>query len=675
MNGQPAQLLVVDDQAVNRMIYKRALQQDGAEVAEAACGDAALDFLAGNRVDLVLMDVMMSDMSGFEVARRIHDRYGEDGPPVVFITAFDPSEQDKARAFAMGGVDFFHKPTDLNELRRKVGGLVRMHRQKLEIADQLLRLERERTEIAALLQAARDIMSSNDFPTVARSIFDRCRTLTGAQAGYVALLSADGLENELLFLEAGGMPCFVDPTLPMPIRGLREQAYRTGHTVVHNDFRHSEWQAQLPGGHLELRNVLFAPLNIDGAVVGIMGLANKPGDFTENDLALAGNFGELAALALHNARNVAHVQQSNRLMNAAEDLAGLGAFEYCGTTGSLVCSEGLRRVLNLPPEPVPVTLQDVTQCISSSEQPRVMTCLRQAVAEKTDVELEFHAGTDSRERIFHLQARHISTGNADMLVGACQDISRTRRMEAQAMLTRKLDAVGQLAAGLAHEINTPLQYMTGNLSFVESTLNDIWERFPEADSDGTRQETSAALSDCRDGVHRIEHIIHSLTRFTHSTASGQTYTDLPTLFNDVVILSRNALDQVAELRMDLPTDLQPADLLPAELGACLLNLVMNAADSIREAKRAGTITLGARQSENRLHLWVRDNGTGIPAEIRQKIFDPFFTTREPGQGTGMGLAEVFASIRRLGGQLWFETSEGSGTTFHMTLPLHESPAV
>lgn len=671
MNTQPAQLLVVDDEAMNRLIYKRALQLDGAEVAEADGGDAALSFLSGHRVDLVLMDVTMGDMSGFDVAREIHTRYGEDGPPVVFITALDPSESDKIRAFATGGVDFFHKPTDLTELRRKVGGLVRMHRQKQEIADHLQRLERERTEIASLLQAARDIMSINDFPTVARSIFDRCRDLTGAQSGYVALLSSDGLENELLFLEAGGLPCSVNPDLPMPIRGLRELAYHTGRPVVDNDFHHSHWQKLLPGGHVDLRNVLFAPLSIGGTVVGIMGLANKSGGFTDNDLTLAGNFGELAALALHNARNVEHVHQSNRLMNAAEELAGLGSFECCCATGTLVCSEGLRRVLGLPPEPAPLTVHDFTQCISSGDQARVMAALRQAIADKSNVELEFRTGPDSRIQTIHLQARSIITGKAAMLVGACQDISHLRQMEAQAMLTRKLDAVGQLAAGLAHEINTPLQYMTGNLSYVENTLNTLWERLPEEGADGMRAETIAALNDCRDGIHRIEHIIHSLTRFTRSTGSGQIYADLPTLFNDVAVISSKALEDVAILRLDLPDDLQPSGPLPAELGACLLNLVVNAVDAIRDTHQPGTITLGARQSGSRLHLWVRDTGTGIPEGIRSKIFDPFFTTRDPGQGTGMGLAEVFASIHRLGGELWFETKNGHGTTFHITLTVRE----
>ena len=135
--------------------------------------------------------------------------------------------------------------------------------------------------------------------------------MTGAQSGYVALLSDDGSENEVLFLEAGGLPCSVDPSLPMPIRGLRAQAYHTGRAVYHNDFMHSEWIKFMPEGHVTLKNVMFAPLNIGGKTVGIMGLANKPEDFVEADATLAGALGEVAAIALHNSRTLEQLEATN----------------------------------------------------------------------------------------------------------------------------------------------------------------------------------------------------------------------------------------------------------------------------------------------------------------------------------------------------------------------------
>jgi hypothetical protein len=120
----------------------------------------------------------------------------------------------------------------------------------------------------------------------------------------VALLSDDGSENEVLFLESGGLPCDVDPELPMPIRGLRSEAYEKGIPVYHNDFMNSHWLAYMPEGHVVLNNVMFAPLILQGKTVGIIGIANKPTDFTENDARLAGGFGELAAIALQKGRQL-----------------------------------------------------------------------------------------------------------------------------------------------------------------------------------------------------------------------------------------------------------------------------------------------------------------------------------------------------------------------------------
>ena len=157
-------------------------------------------------------------------------------------------------------------------------------------------------KLEAVIRSARAILEKQTFAKSSRAIFDRCRQLTGAVSGYVALLSNDGHENEVLFLEAGGMPCSVNPELPMPIRGLRATAYKTHRAVYENDFMNSQWVKYMPKGHVVMRNVIFAPLNIEGKTVGIMGLANKPSDFTDDDADIASVFGELAAIALANSR-------------------------------------------------------------------------------------------------------------------------------------------------------------------------------------------------------------------------------------------------------------------------------------------------------------------------------------------------------------------------------------
>jgi PAS domain S-box-containing protein len=169
-------------------------------------------------------------------------------------------------------------------------------------------------KVSGLLEGSRAVLQQSEFETTARSIFDACKRLTGATSGYVALLTEDGTENEVLFIDSGGAVCKVDPTLPMPVRGLREEAYRTGRTVYDNHFPQSEWIQLLPPGHASLDNVLFAPLVIKGITVGLLGLANKPGAFDENDVRLASAFGELAATALFNSRTLESLQDREEIL-------------------------------------------------------------------------------------------------------------------------------------------------------------------------------------------------------------------------------------------------------------------------------------------------------------------------------------------------------------------------
>jgi PAS domain S-box-containing protein len=181
-------------------------------------------------------------------------------------------------------------------------------------------------ETEALLQATRAVMAHHRFEDAARDIFDACRGLIGAPAGYISLLNEAGTENEVAFFEAGGYPCTVDPALPMPIRGFREVAYRAGEVLYHNNFAQSEFVEFLPAGHVRLDNVMFAPLMLKGEPVGLLGLSNKPGGFTPNDARLAAGFAELAAVALVSKRaeealRQAHDELERRVEERTADLS------------------------------------------------------------------------------------------------------------------------------------------------------------------------------------------------------------------------------------------------------------------------------------------------------------------------------------------------------------------
>ncbi len=193
-----------------------------------------------------------------------------------------------------------------------------------------------------LLKAAKAVLKYESFEQSARVIFDEATELIGAKSGYIALLSEDGVENEVLFLEAGGLECTVDPNLPMPIRGLREQCYAQKTPVFDNDFMKSEWIKYLPEGHVVLENVMFTPLIIGNDVVGVIGMANKPEPFTDRDAELSMAFGEYASIALHNARNMDLLRETvSQLESALEKVKILsGILPVCSICHKIKEEEG-----------------------------------------------------------------------------------------------------------------------------------------------------------------------------------------------------------------------------------------------------------------------------------------------------------------------------------------------
>ena len=291
---------------------------------------------------------------------------------------------------------------------------------------------RREAEVRALLDATYTLLKRDSFASTARRVFDICSELIGSTAGYIALLSGDGSENEVLFLEAGGLPCDVDPELPMPIRGLRAEAYKKGATVYDNDFMHSEWMKYMPGGHVVLENVMFAPLKIENVTVGVMGLANKAGGFTDNDAALAGAFGELCAIALDTSRSREKLEASEQGLREAQRIARVGNWSYDTTTGELTWSDELYRMYGLDPEVTRAGLEHAVGRVHPDDRETAETILRNAIEHAEPYEFEYRVITPEEE------VRHIigigkvvtdDTGKVTRVYGTSQDITDRKLTE------------------------------------------------------------------------------------------------------------------------------------------------------------------------------------------------------------------------------------------------------
>lgn len=240
----------------------------------------------------------------------------------------------------------------------------------------------------------------------------------------------------------------------------------------------------------------------------------------------------------------------------------------------------------------------------------------------------------------------------------------------------KMEALGRLTAGIAHEINTPAQFVGDHLKFIEDSIKEILKGPGSVYlPDFIKENLPVAIKNTIVGVNRIGGIVATMRRFSHKGLDKKKELgDINQAIRDALVLSRAELDKsVVDLRFSLGKDIPKINCSLSEISHVILSLILNAYDSILEHAKneeKGTISIRSSAEADGVKIEVRDNGGGIPDTIRDRIFEPFFTTKEIGQGMGQGLALAHALIVvEHGGKLVFETEVGKGSSFEIFLPL------
>jgi signal transduction histidine kinase/ActR/RegA family two-component response regulator len=245
-----------------------------------------------------------------------------------------------------------------------------------------------------------------------------------------------------------------------------------------------------------------------------------------------------------------------------------------------------------------------------------------------------------------------------------RDVTQERHMQARLRLTDRLASVGTLAAGVAHEINNPLAYVSANLSFLSRELP----------GNAANEKLRDALRDAREGVRRVEQIVRDIKTFSRSDEQSRP-TDVTAVLRSALNISRRELTPKAKLSEEYQPNLPSVLASEARLGQVFLNLLLNAAQAIPEgAAEQHQIRVRVRRSGERIEVSIRDTGGGIPKEILGRIFDPFFTTKPVGVGTGLGLSICHSIVTSMGGELQVESEPGAGSTFRVLLPSSSEPA-
>ncbi len=289
-------------------------------------------------------------------------------------------------------------------------------------------------------------------------------------------------------------------------------------------------------------------------------------------------------------------------------------------------------------------------------------------------------------------------GHVASFIAVMHDVTERIRLEEQLAQARKLEAVGQLAAGVAHEINTPTQYVGGNIRFLRDAFTgvtallgeiarlvrgagggavpagDLARVLADAEVDYLQAEVPVAIRQSLEGVERVGEIVRSMRELAHP-ARDFAPTDLNRVVESAVRVAGGEWHGLAELSTELDRDLPPVPCLAGGINQVIVNMLVNAAHAIeaRGPGQPGRISVSTRQAGGFAEIRITDNGSGMSDEVRARVFDPFFTTKDVGQGTGQGLAIAHGVVKKHNGSIAVDSERGRGTCFTIRLPLAAAP--
>lgn len=399
--------------------------------------------------------------------------------------------------------------------------------------------------------------------------------------------------------------------------------------------------------------------------------------------------------------------ESAQRLDMALDAGGLGSWDWEVKTDTVTFDERFARQLGLKPSELHTTREEWLGRLHPDDATKAMDILREHLAGRTSAYAnEFRVRhADGSYRWFYGRGKVVeraADGSPLRIVGTHTDISDRKVSEAALDQALKLESLGQLAAGVAHEVNTPAQYVGDNTAFVRDNiaslflaldriepliraheagipistqLEELKTLYQELDVDFLKSEIPKALDHAIDGLASVSKIVRAMKDFSHPGVGEKVPVDLNAAIDSTATVCRNRWKYIADLEMDLDPELPHVPALSGELNQVILNLIINAADAIEDMgaglNSIGRIKVSTRRVNDLVELRIQDNGPGIPEHLQYRIFEPFFTTKPVGKGTGQGLTiSRNVIVKKHGGELTFDSKPGM-TTFVIRLPLVE----
>lgn len=663
------EVLIIDDsKQICAMLADYILPELGYLPIVTNSGRQGLERLRQRLPDLILLDLQLPDMSGLDLLRLLAQE-GYD-VPVILMTAHG-SEAIAVEAFRLGARNYLIKPFSEIEAQGVINTALRERRLARE-RDMLLRHLRQRVqELTVLSSIGKSVSSLLDLEELLVRIVEAGVYITRAEEGF--LLLRDPQANDLYLRAAKNLGEQRAQRLRLPINdGLAGQVVRTG-KPIRLDKATKGSSLKVKTGFL-VRAILQVPLTVGDTVIGVLAVDNQQSEraFSENDQYLLSTLADYAAIAIENARLYEQIKESeeryrNLFANANDVIFTLDKkllLHSINKAGVSLLHSSAERLYGS-------SLEELCMPESWSESRSGFDALfaGQAVP---PFELQLRPVGDKEEVIIlEVSGRLVSEpGQSPVIHCIARNMTDRRRLEQQLLRSEKLSAIGQLVAGVAHELNNPLTSISGFTQLLLRDDNVVGQVRDDLKQIGTQAERAAKIVQnllvfARE--HKPQRLVVDVNEVIRSTLSLRTYQ-----------LRVDNIQLVLDLDKSLPLTI--AD--PFQLQQVFLNLINNAHQAMVEREEAGTLTIRTTALEasptsssvpSTIRIAISDTGVGIAPELLNKVFDPFFTTKPVGQGTGLGLSICYGIIHEHSGRIWVESTPGVGTTMFVELPIILEP--
>ncbi len=565
-----------------------------------------------------------------------------------------------------------------------------------------------------------------DLDQLLETIVNHACTLAKTDHGFMHL--TDKNTGELVFeIGVGEFEKAIGMRLA-PDEGMGGVAMSTREAFWVKDY--SQWEGRIESPVFsELRACIVLPLTNRTGTIGLGRFGNDSLKFSMTEVAMLRRFSHMASICIENAklyqdleRELSQRKLAEKTLRLSEaeffsifDSIQVGFYRTDGHGGVSMANPVAVRMMGYddPEEVIGISMIDLYK---NPED-------RQVLLEKIFTEGRVSAyEVEMRKKGGHIisvlvnaHVRHNEVGEFIGIQGTVVDISHRKQEETENVHSQKLEAIGSLAAGIAHEINTPIQYVTDNTRFLQDAFEDLAKVFEagtsmlgaikrnpeagaeglayetaveEADLDYLREEIPQAVSQSLGGLSRVSEIVSSMKEFSHFGKDQRQVADINHILDNTLTVARNEWRYVAKVEKDFQKDLPGITCNPGELGQVFLNIIVNAGHAIQDLNKnrdgdkdsvKGRITIQTLTIPTGIEVRISDTGAGIPEEARDQIFNPFFTTKSVGRGSGQGLAIAHSVVTdRHGGKISFTTQTGTaettgtagptGTTFIIQLP-------